>query len=68
MYANIFVVRPNASPESMLSQTIVGIDRDGRAYLSVSPEQITDVQRGRLISFYPAQNSHSDGGWLKTQS
>ena len=56
LYAKVFKLRPDAPPGFDLTTTIVGLNRKGKAYLSVGPERITDVQGVRMGSLFPTDD------------
>ena len=57
LYANVFLVRPTAPEGATLSQTIIGVDRNGNSDLTIAPEQITDVKDPHIISFFVAEDA-----------
>jgi hypothetical protein len=57
LYANIFLIRPNAPAGPTFSKTIVGIDRDGKSDLSIASDQITDVKDANVINFFAAEDA-----------
>ncbi len=56
LYANIFKILFDAPPGFGTAITIVGINREGKAYLNIAPDKITDVQGARLGSLFPAED------------